>query len=59
VSHSPENDPRHLTSLAEEARTIADWMSDPGVRNTYLTIAEAYDEMAKQAERHGRSQVSH
>lgn len=50
-SHSVD-DPRHWRARAEEARTMAETLSDPVARKSMLEIAEAYDRMAQRAEGH-------
>lgn len=42
---------------AEEARVIADEMSDPGARDTMHRLAASWDTMAKQAELQERHQL--
>jgi hypothetical protein len=49
--YSVGNDQLKLSHLAEEARAMADGMSDLGARQTLISIAETYDAMAKCAER--------
>jgi len=51
LHYSWENDPLQWTHLAEEARAMADNMSDTGARKTLNGIAEAYEALAKRAER--------
>lgn len=47
----PASDLLQLSHLAEEARAMADGMSDPGAKKTLTGIAEAYEQMIKRAER--------
>ena len=47
---SSANDPLHWCHCAEEARAMADNLTDQGARETLLRVAEAYDQMAKRAE---------
>jgi hypothetical protein len=44
------NDPNHWRSRAEEARAIADEMSDIEARAAMLRIADGYDRLAQHAE---------
>jgi hypothetical protein len=44
------NDPKTWHRRAEEARSLAELMSDPGAKESMLKVAAAYDEMAKRAE---------
>ena len=44
------NDPEHWRSRAEEARTLADQMSDDVSRRMMLKIADDYETLAKRAE---------
>jgi len=46
-----ESDLLQLAHLAEEARAMADGMSDPGAKKTLIGIAEAYEQMVKRSER--------
>lgn len=50
MHYHAENDPLQWSHLAEEARAMADGMSDAGARKTLNGIAEAYDALAKRAE---------
>jgi hypothetical protein len=44
------NDPNHWRARAEEARAIADEMSDIEARAAMLRIADGYDRLAQHAE---------
>jgi hypothetical protein len=45
------NDPAYWRSRAEEARTIAEQMTDSDAVSTMLKVAEQYQELAQKAER--------
>lgn len=51
------NDPDHLRECAEEARALAEFMSDAGARNTMFEVAAAYDQMAERVERARQSET--
>jgi hypothetical protein len=50
VAKVPINDPKHWRQRAEEARTIADGITDPDSKRKMLRIAEDYEELARRAE---------
>ena len=45
------DDPEHWRSRAEEARSVAEQLSDPEAKRTMLRIATEYELLAEQAER--------
>ena len=45
---------KHWRERAEEARAMADEMTDPQAKAAMRTVAENYDRMAKHAEWRGR-----
>ena len=49
------NDPDHWRGRAEEARTLADTMSDEVSKRMMLKIAEDYEHLAKRAEERAKS----
>ena len=51
VSGSILDDPKHWLERAEEARSIADQLSDPDSRRMMLRIAEDYERLANHARR--------
>ena len=51
ASHSVLDDPKHWLERAEEARSIADQLSDPESRRMMLRIAEDYERLANHARR--------
>jgi len=51
VAKVPINDPEHWRERAEEARTVADDMTDPDSKRKMLRIADDYEELARRAER--------
>jgi predicted Rossmann-fold nucleotide-binding protein len=51
VAKVPINDPKHWRERAEEARTLADDMTDPNSKRKMLKIADDYEELARRAER--------
>jgi hypothetical protein len=44
------NDPEHWRKRAEEARAVADDITDPDSRRMMLGIADDYEKLAKRAE---------
>ena len=51
VSHSILDDPKHWLERADEARSIADQISDPDSKQMMLRIAEDYERLANHARR--------
>jgi molecular chaperone GrpE (heat shock protein) len=51
VAKVPINDPKHWRERAEEARTVADQVTDDKSKQSMLRIAKDYEELAKRAER--------
>jgi hypothetical protein len=51
VSHSILDDPKHWLERADEARSIADQISDPDSKRMMLRIAEDYERLANHARR--------
>ena len=51
VAKVPINDPKHWRERAEEARTVADGLTDPKSKRRMLRIAEDYEELARRAEK--------
>jgi hypothetical protein len=52
------NDPKHWRERAEEARVVADAMTDEKTKKMMLRIANDYETMAKRAERLARPKRS-
>jgi len=50
------NDPEHWRGRAEEARSIADQLTEPESKRTMLRIAGDYERLAEHAERRARRQ---
>jgi uncharacterized protein YjiS (DUF1127 family) len=48
---SIRNDPEHWRERAEEARHLAEQMSDPEAREVMLRIAADYEQLAENAQR--------
>jgi hypothetical protein len=53
------DDPEHWRSRAEEARSIAEQLSDPESKPTMFRIAADYDRLAEHAELRARTESSH
>jgi predicted Rossmann-fold nucleotide-binding protein len=51
VAKVPINDPKHWRERAEEARAVADELTDPASKRRMLRIADDYDELARHAEK--------
>jgi len=51
VAKVPINDPNHWRERAEEARTVADELTDPDSKRRMLRIADDYEELARRAEK--------
>ena len=47
----PINDPKHWRERAEEARAIADQLTDPDSKRRMLRVAKDYEELARRAEK--------
>jgi hypothetical protein len=50
------DDPEHWRSRAEEARTMAEQLSDPESKRTMLRIADDYERLAEHAKLRARGQ---
>jgi len=55
MAEVPVNDPKHWRKRAEEARTVADQLTDDAKRRM-LRIADDYEELARRAERRLKQQ---
>ena len=44
------NDPKHWRYRAEEARAMAESMTDPVAKQSMLSVAAEYEKLAKRAE---------
>jgi len=51
VPKIPINDPKHWRERAEEARTVADELTDSNAKRKMLRIADDYEELARRAEK--------
>ena len=51
VATIPINDPKHWRERAEEARTVADEITDPDSKRKMLRIADDYEKLAGRAEK--------
>jgi hypothetical protein len=51
VAKIPINDPKHWRERAEEARTVADEITDPDSKRKMLRIADDYEKLAGRAEK--------
>ena len=47
----PINDPKHWRDRAEEARAVAEEMTDPDSKRKMLRITDDYEELARRAEK--------
>jgi DNA-binding ferritin-like protein len=45
------DDPKHWRDLAEESRVRAEQMADPASRQMLLSIAQTYENLARQADK--------
>ena len=51
MARIPINDPKHWRERAEEARTVAEQLTDPDSKRRMLRIADDYEELARRAEK--------
>jgi predicted Rossmann-fold nucleotide-binding protein len=51
VAKVPINDPKYWRERAEEARMVADELTDPDSKRRMLRVADDYEELAKRAEK--------
>ena len=51
----PINDPKHWRERAEEARTVADAITDPDSKRRMFRISDDYEKLAKRAEQRLRA----
>ena len=56
TNESTNDDARHWRSLAEQARTSADRVSDPVSKRVLYGIAESYESLARRAEQSEKSE---
>jgi len=52
------DDPEHWRARAEEARSVAEQLSDPESKRTMLRIADDYERLAEHADLRARRQSS-
>jgi len=50
LPNSSVNNPERWRERAEECRTLAELMSDPGAKNAMFEVAAAYDRLAEKIE---------
>ena len=51
MARIPINDPKHWRERAEEARTVAEQLTDLDSKRRMLRIADDYEELARRAEK--------
>jgi hypothetical protein len=52
------DDPKHWRKRAEQARTLAEQMSEPASKKMMLDIAKDYERLAERAEQRARKKES-